>query len=273
MTSKKATVTRPRDASMSLLNNVFANPLDPDYEHVAAKRGADGEAGAQAPSKKPRMSMALIMGMLALGLLISVAILQKEGSAGVASAEREGLADRIRSQEEQTERLQATVNSLQSEIAELEDDQLQDSAGGQQVREALQRLQGSAGTAALSGPGISVELNDAEHPDQTDDPNLAVVLDFDLQQVVNGLWFAGAEAISINEQRITSLTPIRTANDLINVNGVPLSPPYEVLALGDSRTLASRFSEGPGGSVLREAGNDGIQYTVRVEESLDLPAA
>ncbi|NEE04014.1 DUF881 domain-containing protein [Phytoactinopolyspora halotolerans] len=270
MTSKKATVTRPRDASMSLLNNVFANPLDPDYERVAAtRRGADED---EAPSRKPRMSASLVLGMLALGLLLSVAIVQKEGTASVASAEREGLAERIRGQEQQTERLQDAVSSLQAEIAELEDRQLQSSARGQRLRESLQNLQGSAGTAAVAGPGASVVLDDAEHPEETEKPEYAVVLDVDLQRVVNGLWIAGAEAISINDQRVTSLSPIRMANNVINVNGRPLSPPYEVLAIGDSRTLASDFSEGPGGDYLRSAGKDGIRYTVRVEESVRLPA-
>ena len=58
--------------------------------------------------------------------------------------------------------------------------------------------------------------------------NRRVILDTDLQSLVNGLWMAGAEAISINGQRLTSLTAIRIAGEAITVNNVSLTPPYVV---------------------------------------------
>ena len=54
---------------------------------------------------------------------------------------------------------------------------------------------------------------------------------------MNGLWTAGAEAISINGQRLTVLTAIRNGGPVINVNSRPLAPPYTVQAIGDPRTL------------------------------------
>lgn len=272
VTSNKAVQTRPRDASMSLLNNVFADSLDPGYRSAAARRRRESSEAASGRSK-PRVSAALMVGMLALGLLFSVAILQAQGSESVLSAEREGLIERIRSEEDRAATLRDTRTELQAEIAQLEDRQLSSSAEGQQVREELQLLQNAAGTGAVSGPGASVVLDNAEDPEAMEDPNLARVLDFDLQQVVNGLWAAGAEAISINGERITAMSPIRMASDVIHVNSRPLSPPYHVQAIGDSRTLPSEFSEGIGGEFLRTASPSGIRYTIRAEESVTLPAA
>ena len=57
------------------------------------------------------------------------------------------------------------------------------------------------------------------------------VLDTDLQKLVNGLWEAGAEAISINGQRLTNLSTIRQAGGAITVNARSLRPP--VRRLGD----------------------------------------
>nr|WP_246211808.1 DUF881 domain-containing protein [Phytoactinopolyspora alkaliphila] len=211
--------------------------------------------------------------MLGLGLLLSAAILQAQGSAGVVSAERAGLIERIRAQESTTERLQETLADLQSSISELEDSRLQSSGAGQRVREELQLLQGSAGTSAVAGPGVSVVLDNAERPEEAERPDMARVLDLDLQQVVNGLWAAGAEAISVNGQRVSALSAIRMANDVILVNSRPLSPPYYVQAIGDSRTLPNHFSDGPGGEFLRSASAQwGIRYSVRAEESIELPA-
>ena len=60
----------------------------------------------------------------------------------------------------------------------------------------------------------------------------------DLALLVNGLWRAGAEAIAINGQRLTARSAIRNSGAAINVNGrPPLSPPYVVTAIGDTKTL------------------------------------
>ncbi|AYY13238.1 DUF881 domain-containing protein [Actinobacteria bacterium YIM 96077] len=267
----KSAGTRPRDASMSLLNNIFAQPLEPGYERAAQRRRNESE-DPHARSKN-RFSPALVIGMLALGLLLTVAALQAQGQAGIASAEREGLIERIRSQESQTERLQDTVDELQAEINELEDVELRKTAEGQRVREELQRLQQAAGTLPVSGPGVSVILDDAENPEAAERPDMARVLDVDLRNVVNGLWLAGAEAISINGQRLTALSAIRIADNVIHVQNQPMRPPYHVKAIGDSQTLPHEFNEGPGGDMLRVAASYDVESFVRAEESLVLPAA
>lgn len=256
---------------MSLLNNLFAQPMEPGYEQAAARRRAADEAPPK--SRRPRASVALVIGMVAVGLLLAMAALQAEGSASIISAEREGLIDRINSQRDQAERMRDTVASLQTEIADLEDGQLQNTAAGQQLRDQLRLLQITAGTVAVSGPGVAVVLDDAENPDIYENPEEAAVLDLDLQQAVNGLWAAGAEAISINGERLTSLSAIRKASNIMHVNQQPLSPPYVIWAVGDSRTLPTAFGEGPGGDHLRAAQEAGVVVTIQAEESLTLPAS
>ena len=63
------------------------------------------------------------------------------------------------------------------------------------------------------------------------------VYDRDLQDVVNALWLAGAEAMSINGQRLTAATAIRSAGEAILVNSRPLSPPSLVHAIGNPAPL------------------------------------
>ena len=74
------------------------------------------------------------------------------------------------------------------------------------------------------------------------------VLDRDLQIVVNGLWAAGAEAISINGQRLTALSAIRSAGEAILVDFRPLSPPYVVSAVGEPTRCRPAFADGPLGA-------------------------
>lgn len=281
---------------MSLLNNIFAQPLDPGYEAAArraeqerqaAAAGAaggddDGDtAGAAAPATSAgaprrggigRLSPALLLGGLALGVLFTAAVLQVRDSATVVTAERESLIERIRAEEMHAENLQQQAADLEDEIATLEDRQLQNSAAGQALRDDVQGLQAIAGTVAVEGPGIRVVLDNAPEGEDVDDPDLARVLDIDVQQVVNGLWLSGAEAISVNGQRLTPLTAIRSVDFVVQVNYRPLTPPYEIVAVGDSRTLASRFSEGVGGQWLRAASDAGIEYSINNEDHVELPA-
>jgi uncharacterized protein YlxW (UPF0749 family) len=95
-----------------------------------------------------------------------------------------------------------------------------------------------------------------------------------MQRVVNGLWASGAEAISINGQRLTALSAIRAAGDAILVDNRPLVPPYTVLAVGDGERLSSRFQDSPDGLYLHALEeNFDIRATISTESDVRLPAA
>ena len=255
---------------MSLISDLFANPIDEDYAEAARRRAA---AGASEPTGVARKaSPALILGLLALGLLLGIAALQVRQNAGMISAERESLVDRIRTATSEVDELESELAEVERDIVEIEASQLDSQAMSGALRESIEVTQGITGTRSVTGPGIVVEINNADG-DRGPEPQ-ASVLDLDIQQVVNGLWAAGAEAVAVNGQRVTALTAIRSANDVILVNFRPLNPPYEVSAIGDARTLGSRFLEGSGGAWLLAAGSTaGIRFDVRNEQSLTLPAA
>jgi uncharacterized protein YlxW (UPF0749 family) len=100
------------------------------------------------------------------------------------------------------------------------------------------------------------------------------VRDADLQDVVNGLWAAGAEAVAVDGQRLTALSAIRSAGESVLVDLRPLSPPYVVEAVGDASRLEVRFVDGPSGRRLTTlASLYGIRFEVSRADELDLPAA
>jgi uncharacterized protein YlxW (UPF0749 family) len=100
------------------------------------------------------------------------------------------------------------------------------------------------------------------------------VRDRDMQRVVNGLWESGAEAVSINGQRLTALSAIRAAGDAILVDNRPLVPPYTVLAVGDGGELSERFQNSADGLYLHALQeNYGIRTAISVEDDVRLSAA
>jgi uncharacterized protein YlxW (UPF0749 family) len=100
-----------------------------------------------------------------------------------------------------------------------------------------------------------------------------VVLDEDLQRLVNGLWVAGAEAVSINGERLTALSAIRGAGEAITVNYHSLRRPYVVQAIGDPDNLPARFIESAGGSWwLNLQSVYQLRFDMTSEDSVTLPA-
>jgi uncharacterized protein YlxW (UPF0749 family) len=99
------------------------------------------------------------------------------------------------------------------------------------------------------------------------------VRDGDLQLVVNALWAAGAEAISINGQRLGPLTAIRFAGEAVLVDFRPVTNPYEVSAIGNPETLSSKFLASPEVSALAVISESfGLRFEFSREDELTLPA-
>jgi uncharacterized protein YlxW (UPF0749 family) len=256
---------------MSLLNDLFDQPLDEGYAVAAARRERSGGDQRSGPS------WLLLVGLLGVALVLTVAAMQARRTASVASAERESLASRIAERDARTEELESQIAALQAELQAIEGAELTSTAEGAALQEELGALQAAAGSGAVTGPGMVVTVRDAPSEETAAEGgavDFGRVLDVDLQRVVNGLWAAGAEAVAINGQRVTGLTAIRAANDVVLVNYRPLRPPYEVAALGDPRTMPSRFVDGPGGAWLQAiSGAHGIRFDIRTDEELSVPAS
>ncbi|MGI9084837.1 MAG: DUF881 domain-containing protein [Aeromicrobium sp.] len=118
----------------------------------------------------------------------------------------------------------------------------------------LARLREVSGLRAASGPGVRVSLTDA--PRSVDvpglDPNVLVVHQQDIQAFVNALWSGGAEAVSLQGQRLISTTGIKCVGSTVVLDGVPYSPPYVIEAIGDPARLNQALDESPEVVIYRE---------------------
>lgn len=109
------------------------------------------------------------------------------------------------------------------------------------IQQALDEAQMLAGTVAMRGAGIVVTLNDSPKRDPSETRKDVVeqymVHDSDIRDIVNELFSAGAEAISINNQRLVANSSIRCAGAVVLVNSVQIAPPYIIKAIGKSEVL------------------------------------
>lgn len=245
---------------MSLINELLHRPLDPGYAAAAQRRRqGSGPGGASGrPGMTERVVLTVIM--LVFGLVVGTAIVNLRVPAAASEQARERLVERIEAGNAAVAGRTDRLDALRGDVEALS---IAPGVGDDEASARAAALGLSAGAVPLTGPGVTVTLDDA--PDSTlpgvaDDaepgrrggqfaPGRVVARD--LQAVVNALWLSGAEAIAINGHRLTSTSAIRFAGQAILVNYRPLTRPYFVTALG-SPDLQQRFDDGDGGAYLSE---------------------
>jgi uncharacterized protein YlxW (UPF0749 family) len=107
-----------------------------------------------------------------------------------------------------------------------------------QMSEQLETTRLNAAQIALSGPGIVITLDDSDEERVGSVSNYVIHEEY-LRQLVNVLWSGGAEAIAVNDQRLTSQTEIFCSGAFIQINGTRQSPPYRIVAIGKQADLRS----------------------------------
>jgi uncharacterized protein YlxW (UPF0749 family) len=128
-----------------------------------------------------------------------------------------------------------------------------------------------AGVVALNGPGVIVTIDDSKRPTKPgENANLYLIHDDDILKVINEMWAAGSEAISINEQRLVARSEIRCAGPTLSVNNTRYSPPYEIRAIGDPATLENALKMR--GGVVETLQFWGIQVSIKKQDLITVPA-
>ncbi|TDT39267.1 uncharacterized protein YlxW (UPF0749 family) [Streptomyces sp. BK208] len=261
---------------MSLLTNVMDHSLDDGYAEAAARKKADGGGGMP---RTLRAKLGLAAGLVLAALVVTVGAAQARVAAPVVAKEREELVDRIEGETSAADKLEKSVDALRDDVNTRRREALEKSGEGD--RSDLVGM--LSGAVEVHGPGVKLVVDDAKDVSSGADgqprgtsgfSDTGRVRDRDMQRVVNGLWESGAEAISINGQRLTALSAIRAAGDAILVDNRPLVPPYSVLAVGDGQGLSRAFQDSADGLYLNALQESyGIRTAISVADDLTLPAA
>lgn len=184
---------------------------------------------------------------LVLGLMMSMAWLTSKASSDRIRSLDPSQQQRILSPNftmaEEYSKLSKEVQKLQADKTRLENAIGDQTKQTEVLNDGLQEVKTFAGLTEVEGPGIVVTLRDDPSATNTgigggDD----IIHDVDVLKVVNELWAAGAEAISVNKHRIVGNSSFRCVGPVIHVDNVPISSPVRIQAIGDSDTLAGAMS-------------------------------
>lgn len=136
------------------------------------------------------------------------------------------------------------------------------------VVEELNKARLLAGTTEVSGEGIVVMLDDGKEI-STSGERFIIVHDSDIRMVLCELAAAGAEAMSINEQRIVATTAVRCVGNTVMVNDVKIAPPFEISAIGNGDTLEAAINIKGGVSDYLKGW--GLNVTTKKNSNLSIP--
>jgi uncharacterized protein YlxW (UPF0749 family) len=216
--------------------------------------------------------------LLALTLAVLAAVLTLAARSTPMAAEarlgrRVELVELIAAEEARVRALEARVEELTADVAAYSDEgsQGQDSLAALQAR--IDELAAPAGLTGVEGPGVVATLADSALENApTGNLNDLVIHEQDLQAVINALWAGGAEAVSVNGQRVLATTAIRCVGNTLLLHGGVYSPPYVVEAIGDEVALRDALGRDAVVTRFRDAVQRyALGFTVEAVDDLALP--
>lgn len=169
------------------------------------------------------------------------------GDTGSLAKER---ADRIKERRADARHLRNDIDELSASVS---------NASLKKLRARAKALEEPTGLTAVEGPGIRVTLNDAPatlDPPDGEDPNIMFVHQQDIQAYVNALWAGGAEAVTLQGQRLISTTGIKCVGATVVLDGVPYFPPYVIEAIGNADAMNTAINTSPATVTYAEYANN-----------------
>jgi len=208
--------------------------------------------------RQGQVSIALVC--MVLGFMLAVQFRTTQDSKSSVSYQRvEELSQRLLQTEKERDGLLSEVNRLKT------------TSGQEAQSQELADLKMGAGVVPVEGQGVTITIDDSKTKSKAgENPNLYLIHDDDLLKVINELKAAGAEAISINEQRLIATSEIRCAGPTLSVNNIRSAPPYEIKAIGDAKNLENALKMR--GGVVETLQVWGIQINVKPDVNVHVPA-
>lgn len=236
----------------------------------------------------PVSALSLVLGfmivMVSRGTQSRVALLDPEQQHRLAALQPGSDAQ----QQQQISQKGAEINNLRDQVTKLQNTlaQAQEKSNAAKVlNDNLQDVKFFAGLTEVEGPGVLVTLSDGYSADDSSKPQSTtpgqvdnnplttelIIHDQDILRVVNELYAAGAEAVSINNLRMVSTSSVRCVGNTVLIDGVRIASPIKIRAIGDSDTLLGALRM-PGGIVEELRSVNPKMITLEAVKNMTLPA-
>jgi uncharacterized protein YlxW (UPF0749 family) len=191
-----------------------------------------------------------------------------------ATSVQQVLAEQVTELEQEQVDLRGQIAAAEAQVLDFQTASTTSSSALAEVNRRLEEARLATGLTALNGPGAVVEISDSKRvvPDGENPANYIVLVD-DLRDIVVALWASGAEAITINGERLVATSSIYGVGASVLVNTAFLSPPFRIEAIG-ADGLLERFQTNPAfvGRVSQRIDAFGLEFATQAAGDLELPA-
>ena len=221
----------------------------------------------------PTWQITLGLALLALGFLIAAQLAAEGPRVRYTTQERSPLVETALELQAQQEGLKDQVANLRQQVIALEEQGQGTTAQVRDLNDRLEEARIAAGLIPLTGTGLVLQLEDSglAVPSDADQADYLVTAR-DIRIVIDELWLAGAEAISVNGERVTTSTGVLDIGGSILVNSAYLAPPYQVAAIGPPDLLEQLgVSQGWREFVQTRSGTFGLGIGFLEPEIVEVP--
>lgn len=224
---------------------------------------------------KNKLQIAIALGLMCILLTCSIVVQLntiKEATkiVGTSYAEQ-GLKDEVLRKKEEYERLYRELEEKEQELEKARQESAKENSRTSELQSELDNANKLLGLTELTGEGIILTVKDGDTLTKKEsalEESKMLIHDQDLIELVNELKNSGAEAISINEQRIVYNTAITCSGAIITINGVRLSSPFEIKAIGNTASLKGGITRI--GSYLSRMEDEGIIASLEESNSVQI---
>ncbi|HEX2220942.1 MAG TPA: DUF881 domain-containing protein [Candidatus Limnocylindria bacterium] len=214
---------------------------------------------------------------LALVVIGFVGVVQWDSSAAreeFTTSAQQALARQVLALEREQAALREQIAEAEADVRREQDESEGSQAALEELNGRLEAARVAAGLTEVRGPGLIVEIADSKRVVPAgDNPANYIVLVDDLRDIVTALWASGAEAITINGERLVASSSIYGVGSSVLVNTAFLQPPFRIEAIARGETH-DRFLAHPAflGRAARRIDAYGLEFATAPDDELELPA-
>jgi len=222
-----------------------------------------------------KISGMIVIGLLAMfiGLVISIQITTTQGADQgglIPVAKAQGYLEELKKVRAEKDAALQQLNELEERLNKIEKEKADEDFFLKGLVTDLEKYKMAAGVVDVKGPGVAITVDDPIPTDEYSEEYSVIMLRYELLlSLVNKLKDAGAEAISINGQRIIATTEISLAGDNVNINTIPTAPPYIIKAIGNPDTIESTLTIRFG--IIEQMKSYNLRITIVKLDEVEIP--
>ena len=220
-----------------------------------------------------KKAISIVLGLMCMALTIGICIqirtVNNYSTKIGQNYDQNNLRAEVLKYKEKYESKIKEIDNLDTQLEKKIEEATNNNANLEDAKNQIQEGNKLIGLTEVTGPGVIITLSDSKLDASTVlDPSLLVVHDLDVYYVINELKNAGAEAISVNDQRVVPTSAIECGGNIITINGEKIGSPFEIKAIGLPENLANLDRTG---GYLAKMRSDGVGSELKKSNNITIP--